>query len=428
MQFNLLGGLNMKKTLHIGIRQLMCFLLAAAMLLPMMPRGYAAAQNVVFGMLQSKQNRCVAVAVKDGAKTLVFSTSSVAENVGTKATFTVDDKTEITVTLAANDLGGTMQCWETSQKNTLPLYEIAKPSNSGSCSALYLSTDDSHSLVRRQTPAKIDSITADASGKLAVVALYQAGKAGSKQPIMDKALNLGLVLDGSGKAVAILTGTDNAVCSWYSSAKVSTGTKTFSGDSALLSTKVSDYLSYRSLENRNLDSASELIDALAESFAAKSPDMDVCFTSSAMIYRTSDLRSLRNGTLVADAGAYSNKNTFVKAAGSGVADEDYWYISYTFDSKSSNATIYYNVIALVIGSIYAENPDLLGKSSNHVDNAVAITDSLMENAKSGVGYSIGNLVLFSLVNSQGKVIIGVDSLPFFMNLNSSIVPKAISFK
>lgn len=429
MQLNLLGGLIMEKRNYTLLRQLVCILLVAMMLLPMMPRGYAATQNVAFGMLKTKQNRCVAVAVKDGTKTLVYSTSSVAENVGTKATFSIDDKTSIEVTLAENILSGMMQRWETSAKNTLPLYEIAKPSESGKYSALYLATNDSHDLVKRQTPVKIDSITADSSNKLAAIGLYQEGKNGSKQLIMDKALNLGLVLDGSGKAVAILTGRDNAVCSWYSSAKVSTGTQTFSGDSALVSTAVADYLSYSTLVNKNVENASEVIDYLAEKFAANSSDMDTCFTSSAMIYRTSDLRALSDGTLIADSGAYSDKNTFIKAVGGGVADEDYWYISYTFDSKSSSATIYGNVMSLIIGSIYAEDPDLLGKNnSDHITNAESITKSLIANAKSGVGYSIGNLVFFSLVPSSGKVIIGVDSMPFFENLNSSIIPKAISFK
>lgn len=399
-------------------RRFICLLLPLLLLIPLALPAKAASEKRTFGVITDSQKRTlVGVAVKNGSDIFVYTASQDALKTGAKGTFTIDGKTKVSVTLASNELSGSIQRWKATEKNTTlanSLYETAKPKEKQDAAALYLAYDLSGELVKRQTAVTVSGIVQ----KLAI-ALHLKGHPG--ESLSDKAFGLGLLLDASGKAVGVLVGPDAAICTWYDSAKTSAKSGTIKEkDSALISSDVKSIVALSSISNPNLSLVSMLYSQLAQILAKEKPDLDYCASISYIAFRESGLRTLKNGKKIADAYGNSLSRSFSKGAGACIDDDSYWYLSLTFPTKSVDSeTIYYNAIALITGAIAADVGVTPGKEiSDSVEMAEEIFVKLFEDQESTV-VTVGKLVFFRISDSN-QIIIGVDSENFFKNYPTTI--------
>lgn len=405
-----------EKKLHKHTR-LICLLMILTLLIPLaMPAGAASAKNT-FGIITDAQKRTlVGVAVKNGSDVLVYTASADQIKTGTKGTFSIDGKTKVAVKLEANEVGGSIQRWKATEKTNLAnsLYSTAKPVAQKDAAALYLASDSSGKLVRRQTAVTLSGIV-----KETAIAIHLKGQ--KNRYLEDKAFSLGLLLDAGGNAVGILCGTDAAICSWYSTSKASTASGAIQeGDSQLVSSGVRSVIETSSVINPNLLKVSMLYNELIQQLAEKKPGMDYCAATTTIAYRDSGLRTLKNGKRIADGYGKSFSGSFSKGGGACIDDDSYWYMSFTFPlSTVDDDTFNYNSIAMIWAAVMADVGTDPGKdASESLNKAQEILKKLFED-KESTAVTAGKLVFFRV--SDGKqVILGVDSDNFFKNYPTTI--------
>lgn len=410
------------KTMKRG-RSLLCLMTALLLLMSAVFPASAATTKNAFGIITDNQQRTlVAVAVKNGSDILVFTSSTESITTGTKGTFSIDGKTKASVTLESNDLKGSIQRWKVTGKTTIgkSLYETGKPVNQKNAAALYLTFNSDDELVKRQTAVTLSSIYGDKSTKSnAAVEFHLKGK--KDKYLEDKAFNLGLLLDASGKAVGVVCGKDAAWCTWYDTAKASTSSAAIrEGDSALASSAVKAFLNTFTLSNPNLTKVSMEYGSIAAALAKQVQNMDYCVGNMGIVYREDSLRTLKNGKKIADGSANSLNGSFRKSSGACIDDDSYWYMSLTFPrGKVDSDTFNYNTIALIWAALLADVGADPGKDANKaLDKAKDILAALFEDEEN-TAVTVEDLVFFR-ITSASEIIVGVDSRNFFKNYPTTI--------
>lgn len=405
------------------LRRLFCLAMALALLVPLSLPVRAAAQKETFGIIKdSFQRTLMAVAVKNGSEILVFTSSQEPINVGTTGSFSLDGNTAVAVEMISNDLGGDIQRWRVTENTSIGsrLYETAQPVSGQDIAALYPAMDSSNKLVARQTAASVAAIFGDKNDLSNVAVNYCLRRNPNSFPD-DIYTNLGLLLDGGGKAVGILIGKDTAWCTWYSTALASTGSESFSlGDSQIASQEFVSYASASEVDNYNLMAVSMLYNGLMVRFANSDQELDYCAAAMSIPYRQDSLSTLLNGEKIAKGISYSLQRSITMGMGAGIDDDSYWYLSLTFPySVLSTDSFFYNMYSLVLGSILADvgiTPD--DDADTNVTMALDIIDALVADGQN-TAVTCGDLAFF-YIDTSSEVIIGVDSKNYFDNYPSSI--------
>lgn len=412
----------MKHKQHM-LPRLLCLAMALALLVPLSLPAKAASIKDTFGTVKdSFQRTLMAVAVKNGSEILVFTSSQEPINVGTTGSFSLDGNTAVAVEMISNDLGGNIQRWRVTENTSIGsrLYETAQPASGQDIAALYPAIDSSNHLVARQTAASVAAIYGDKNDPTNAAVNYCLRRNPNAFP-EDILVNLGLLLDGSGKAVGVLLGRDAAWCTWYSTTSAYTGSGSFSlGDSQITSQEFVSYAVPNGVMNRNLMSVSTLYNGLMLRYAKENQELDYCAAVGSIPYRQDNLSTLLNGEKIAKGVNYSFQRTITMGAGAGIADDSYWFLSLTFPYAVVNSDSFsLNVFSLVLGSILADvgvTPS--DNMDENITTALTIISGLMEDNQN-TAVTCGDLTFFC-IDTSSEVIIGVDSKNYFDNYPSSI--------
>ena len=408
------------------LRRLLCLAMALALLAPLCLPAKAVSQKETFGIIKDSFRRTLlAVAVKDGSEILVFTSSQEPISVGTTGTFSIDGSTFVAVEMISNDWGGGVQRWRATESTSIgnSLYETAQPASGQDIAALYPALDSSNHLVARQTAASVAAIYGD-KNDLSEVAVGYCLRRNSNAFPEDISFNLGLLLDGNGKAVGILLGRDTAWCTWYSTTSAYNGSGSFFlGDSEIASQEFASYALPNEVVNRNLMSVSMLYNGLMLRYAKENQELDYCAAADSIPYRQDNLSTLLNGEKIAKGVSYSSQRTITMGMGAGIADDSYWYLSLTFPYAVANSDSFsLNVFSLVLGSILADvgiTPS--DNTEENITTALTIISALMEDNEN-TAVTCEDLTFFC-VDTSSELIIGVDSKNYYDNLNSSSIKK-----
>lgn len=408
---------------HNTLRRLICLAMALALLVPLSLPAKAASQKDSFGVVKDSFDRTLpAVAVKNGSEILVFTSSENPIKVGTPGIFSVDGNTTAAVEMISNYIRGSIQCWQVTEKTSIGsnLYETAQPVSGQDIAALYPAIDSSDKLVARQTAASVDAIYGNKDDLTDVAVGYCLRKNPNAFPD-DIAAFIGLLLDGSGKAVGILCGRNAAWCPWYSTASASADPGSFSlGDSEIASREFVSYVYPDVVVNPHLMSVSFLYNALMTQLAQQDQNLDYCAGAVQIPYRQDNLSTLLNGKKIAKGVSYSFQRTITMGMDACIDDDSYWCLSLTFPQSTLDLnTFERNAYALIFGTILAdvgitphEDPD------KNTELTWTILAKLLEDGQSTAVTCED--VTFFLVFTSNSLILGVDSENYFENYPTSI--------